>query len=178
MADLVHLVHSGTVVLGSAAPVGRLVLACITHLSGCDVGLILEVDEVEQLVLYDGTADGETGCVEERLTEGEVVGITSVVAFMAETGAGQLVAGEVIVNAGVQLVGAAFSHGVDVAAGEAALAHIERRNADADGLKGVEGDRGAACWQVAADAVCVMERGAVDGDVRLAEVASSDGQTE
>ena len=130
---------------------------------------VLPVDEEEELILDDGTAHCETGRVVQGLAEGEL-GITYVVAT-------ELVVCEIIVHGSVELVGTALGDGVDGTTGEAALADIERSDADAHLLEGIQGNGATACREVAADTEGIVESCTVDGHIGGTVVSAAHRET-
>ena len=167
--ELLHFIHlgHGRVVAGNvAAPLLGSARTGDAGRTGDGVEGVLAVEEEEELVLDDGTADGRADGVVERLGLGNFL--------TGHVVAAEFLGGVVIVGAGVELVRAGLGHGVDRTALETALAHVEGRDVDRHLLDRVEGDRGAAGRQVGADTEGVVERGAVNGHRRTAVVAAAD----
>ena len=141
------------------------------NLTGTRNGIpgVFTVHEEEEFVLDDRTTQGEAEGVVQHVGLGDVL-ILNLVAT-------HILAGVVIVDRSLDLVGTALGHGVDRTAGEAGHTDIERGDVDAHLLDRVKGDRAAAGREVGTDTEGVVERGTVDGHIGGTVVTATDGQT-
>ena len=156
------LLNGGQVGFGTAGNAGigvrftALVCAVLDHLTR--VLLLFEVDEEEEFVLDDGTADGGTD---------NAVGFSLAVATV-NAGDGvtaHVLVAVVAVNRALEGVGTGLGDSVDTAADEVGLADVIRRNHHLDLFESIHGDRGAAAGELVGKTEVVVEVGTVDGEV-------------
>ena len=165
----IHLPNGRTV--GRDIGSERIGSACAGYAGRTGSGIegVLTVHEEEQLVLDDGTTDGSTDCMIERLAAGNI--LTGHLVTVEGVG------GIVVVYGSVPLVGTGLGNSVDGTAGETALADIERSDVHVDLLQGVQGDRRTAGREVLADTEGVVEGSTVNGDGGTAVVTAAHCET-
>ena len=129
--------------------------------------LHFEVHEEEELVLHDGTAQGEAV---------DQVGFGLAV---SEILAPQLVAAEILVgvigvSGALEGVGTGLGDGVDAAAHEVGLTHVIGGHNELDLLDGIEGDRGAAAREGIGQTEVVIQVRTIHGEVRGTAVGTGE----
>ena len=132
------------------------------------MGDVLEVDEVEELVLDDGAAEGHTigsGTLRVTFTELESGNVVSAHEFVPVIDIGRTLDG----------VGTGLGDGVDTTADEVGLADVVRRDDDLHFLDGIQGDGVAAAREVSGKTEVVVEVTTVDGEVRGTVIGTHEG---
>ena len=132
-----------------------------------DIILYLAVDEEEQLILEDRTAESQSERVGMSVIHRQGV--------VAHTGTLQTRGCEISIDTALELIRSALGDGIDATARETTLTHIIGGDGDRHLVEGIEGDRGAAArqWGVT-QAEGIIKRGTVNGDTRLAVVTATD----